>query len=639
MLTKHARPVYLPHIDGIRAIAVLAVILFHAFPTLFPAGFIGVDIFFVISGYLITKITLDDINRHTFSITQFYARRVKRIFPALCVVLTCSLAWGYFKLTPAEFEQLGKHVAGGSAFVDNIILYKESGYFDASALTKPLLHLWSLGVEEQFYILWPLLAIILHRSPKYFLPCLSILFAVSLLANIVTFSGKESSGLFYLPFYRGWELLSGSALAVLQRRKFLTANPYIHLATPWLGTALLLIALATISQSKPYPGWLALLPVSSAFLLILDESNQWFKTKFLSNKLMIWIGKISYPLYLWHWPIFTFAYLQHDTQPLSYKVITSLIFLSVLLAHLTYRFIESPIRAHGSTHHVVILLSFSMLIIFMFGILIKSTDGLPQRFPDQVKDIATFEFNYNDYRRGVCFLNEDQYFRDTPISTCLTGNQENRKTVWLWGDSHAASLYPGLKDQLETRPRWATLSQFTSSGCPPFLKTVKTWRVNCQENNEFVMQMIRQHHPDTVILSGYWLTYGETESIENLKATIHFLKENNVRHIIIFGPFPNWKLSVPKVILTSWTRTGEVTNYSNKYMDMKPLKFNKTMQELATLNDVTFISVTDHLCERNECRLLLTQDGHEYPVQWDKSHLGSEASRWLVGQIASDLNK
>jgi peptidoglycan/LPS O-acetylase OafA/YrhL len=638
MPTPDVKPVYLPHIDGIRAIAVLAVVLFHAFPTLFPAGFIGVDIFFVISGYLITKITLTDIHQHTFSIQQFYARRVKRIFPALSCVLLFSLAWGYFKLTPAEFEQLGKHVAGGSAFVDNILLYKESGYFDTSALTKPLLHLWSLGVEEQFYILWPLLAVLLHKAPRLFLPSLGIMCVASFLANI-TFSVGDPGGLFYLPFYRGWELLSGSALAVFQRQQGRTSSPYIQLATPWLGVFLLLISLATINQSSPYPGWLTLLPVCAAALLISDESNQWFKTKLLSNKLMIWIGKISYPLYLWHWPIFTFAYLQHDTQTLSFNVITSLIFLSVLLAHCTYRLIESPIRAHLSPRHVVITLSITMFIIFMFGIFIKSTNGVPQRFPHKVKDIATFEFNYSDYRRGLCFLDEDQYFRDMPSSTCLSANQATKESVWLWGDSHAASLYPGLKEQLETKSNWATLSQFTSSGCPPFLETVKSWRGNCQKNNEFVMQMIRQHHPDTVILSGYWLTYGEKESLESLKATIHFLQENNVGHIIIVGPFPNWRLSVPKVILTIWTRTGEVMDYSNKYMDMRPLELNKAMQALGALKDVTFISATERLCEQNQCRLLLTQNGHEYPVQWDKTHLSTEASRWLADQIASDLIK
>ena len=214
-LSAHHSIQYQANIDGLRGIAILSVLLFHAFPNALPGGFVGVDIFFVISGYLISRIIFTELTNRTFSFGAFYARRVRRIFPALILVLSTCLIYGWFKLIPTEFEHLGKHIASAAAFISNIQLFREAGYFDTAATAKPLLNLWSLAVEEQFYLLWPLVAVFLFKKQKYALwAILAVLFA-SFSLNIYTLQ-HNASAVFYLPIYRFWELLLGALLALAQ---------------------------------------------------------------------------------------------------------------------------------------------------------------------------------------------------------------------------------------------------------------------------------------------------------------------------------------------------------------------------------------------------------------------------------------
>ena len=301
-----AHPKYRPDIDGLRAIAVLSVLGFHAYGV--TGGFSGVDIFFVISGFLISTIIFENLQNETFQFNEFYQRRIRRIFPSLLLVLIICLILGWIILFADEYQELGKHTLGGAGFVSNLILWGESGYFDVAAEKKPLLHLWSLGIEEQFYILWPFIAYLLWKFRQHFLKAIAILIAMSFCINVLLIQ-FNSVATFYLPLTRFWELLVGSAVAdvMLNRRQYV---PFIEKhanGLSMLGLVLLIVSIAFLKKSMAFPGWWALMPVLGSALLIMAGPNSWVARKILSNHILVWFGLISFPLYLWHWPLLTFV--------------------------------------------------------------------------------------------------------------------------------------------------------------------------------------------------------------------------------------------------------------------------------------------------------------------------------------------
>ena len=290
-------PAYRSDIDGLRAIAILSVIGFHAFPDWVRGGFIGVDIFFVISGFLISTIILDSLKRYSFSFVEFYSRRVKRIFPALILVLLASFACGWFALLPDEYEQLGKHIAAGGGFVANFAIWNESGYFDNAADTKPLLHLWSLGIEEQFYIIWPLLLWATWKCRFNLLLTTVLVATISFALNIGT-SNSDVVAAFYAPHTRFWELLIGAHLAYL--RVFHQSIPRAPKTgdgnlRSFVGAALLAVAMSLITKERAFPGWWALLPTVGTALMISAGSQAWLNRAVLSNRVLVWFGLSSYP--------------------------------------------------------------------------------------------------------------------------------------------------------------------------------------------------------------------------------------------------------------------------------------------------------------------------------------------------------
>ena len=380
-------PTYRSDIDGLRALAVLSVVLFHAFPEILPGGFTGVDVFFVISGFLISTILYSNLEAGRFSILDFYGRRIRRIFPALILVLASCYALGWFVLLPDEFAQLGKHMAGGAGFVQNFILWGESGYFDNSAETKPLLHLWSLGIEEQFYIVWPILLWLGYRLRLNLLSITVLIAIISFALNIRGINvTKDLTATFYSPQTRFWELLIGGTAAYLTlypnikfKHRISRVLKSVHsawIAIVWdsqkqiekqvlasaftatearlkyfsganlcsiAGLLLLILGMILINKHRAFPGWWALMPTIGAVLLIIAGPLAVINRTLLSNKLMVALGLISYPLYLWHWAILSFLRIMQGEVPLWwYRVLAVL--LAVGLSILTYKFIEKPIR-------------------------------------------------------------------------------------------------------------------------------------------------------------------------------------------------------------------------------------------------------------------------------------------------------
>lgn len=420
---------YRPDIDGLRAVAVGCVLIFHAFPNALPAGFVGVDIFFVISGYLITGLILRDLDAGRFSLRQFYSRRVRRIFPALCLVMSVSLGYGWIVLTSVEYEQLGRHVASGAAFLANFMFWREAGYFDNAADTKPMLHLWSLSIEEQFYALWPLLILLCWRRRLNLLVLCGVLTAGSI-GYSVWLAGRDLVADFYSPLSRFWELLLGAVVAYLARAGLLEARFFTHWAAT-LGLMLLLASLVFIHQGLPFPGYWAILPTLGAALVLAASMRSHINSGILASKPMVWLGLISYPLYLWHWPLLSMGRIVESQTPGALTRMTLLV-LSVGLAWMTYRYVERPIRFGKRSKHVVPLLCLWMVLLLLAGHNINRQHGFQFRHHNLLNaDPATM----------VVGTDKESLKRE-----CLLRPAQQAGLDWCWSDGRKAPSYIVLGD-------------------------------------------------------------------------------------------------------------------------------------------------------------------------------------------------
>ena len=449
-------PAYRRDIDGLRALAVVAVVLYHAFPARLPGGFAGVDIFFVISGFLIGSILIAGIQQGSFQFGEFYARRVRRIFPALILVMGSCLVFGWFALFPDEYRLLGKHVMAGAGFLSNFFLWQEVGYFDTAAETKPLLHLWSLGIEEQFYIFWPVLMVLAWRGGVSLLKLALGLLALSLLVNVAGVH-RFPSATFYSPASRVWEMLFGTVLAYLSvnriglfvgmRRHGVDGESRFDLAgarnvASAVGLAMLLGTIALLRADRHFPGWWALLPTLGATLLIAAGPQAWCNRVLLSNRLMVWFGLISYPLYLWHWPLLSFARIVESGQP-SAAIRGGAVVVAVVLAWLTYRLLEKPLRRGGGSRRATVALVVAMLLLAAAAGWVYRHDGLPRRAAVvdsamQQKDLIIVEDVAN---AKAC---KERYGFASLYEYCLLDDVRKDPTVVLIGDSHAYHIVAGL---------------------------------------------------------------------------------------------------------------------------------------------------------------------------------------------------
>lgn len=386
---------YRPEIDGLRALAVVFVILVHAFPGRLRNGYIGVDIFFVLSGFLITGILLNELRGGSFSLQNFYVRRVNRIFPALVAVLITCLILGWLSLYADEYKLLGRSIAAGAGFAANINFYAEAGYWDISSALKPLLHLWSLGVEEQFYLLWPVLLWAAWTRRWGVAWVLTVVFSASLAWNLWSV-GRDQAGAFYLPLSRFWELLAGAAVAyvgvrLLDRnlkpslparswREYSASGAVLRNISAFLGLTLIAVALVTPYPPEEFPGWRAIVPVLGTVLIIAAGSEAWLNSNVLANRWLVYVGLISYPLYMWHWPLLTFARI-HDNGKLSSSARNIALLFTVILAAATYHLVERPIRFRPQNRRFKAALLASLLAgCGILGYVIFALDGVQARY-------------------------------------------------------------------------------------------------------------------------------------------------------------------------------------------------------------------------------------------------------------------
>jgi peptidoglycan/LPS O-acetylase OafA/YrhL len=495
-ISESAHPTYRPDIDGLRAVAVLSVVGFHAFPEWVRGGFVGVDVFFVISGFLISSILFNDLHQGRFTFISFFARRIRRIFPALIIVLVATFAFGWFALIPSEYKQLGQHIFGGSAFIANILFWRESGYFDVSAELKPLLHLWSLGIEEQFYILWPLTLFIAHKRRANLL---SLVFSIALISFALNIAHVYNDGVatFYSPHTRFWELLLGGALACLMRHKNPTADTplarrrfmftgrlSIEDAKSIGGFLLIVVAIFLLDKEKAFPGWYGLLPTLGALLIISAGPDARLNRTVLAHRALVFIGLISYPLYLWHWPLLSFArIIASDTPPPEVRM--ALVLASLLLAVLTYRFIERPIRT-SRRMDVAVVLSLLLVIVATVGYNAYRRDGLPFRMKHLVTTLSDLS-SFGSYRTAYTKCAAPGM---SEFSWCMS-SKPGPIDYALWGDSHADHLFPGIAES-DKAHNWLLIGQ---SSCPP-LANMRVYKIGerdiCHERNKAALDFILQ---------------------------------------------------------------------------------------------------------------------------------------------------
>ena len=650
------RSAYSPEIDGLRAIAVLPVVLYHAAIAGFGGGFVGVDVFFVISGYLITGIIVGEIARGQFSIARFYERRIRRIFPALFFVMVCSIVTAAFFFVPRDLTRFGESVAAATVFVSNLLFWRETGYFAAAAGQQPLLHTWSLAIEEQFYIAFPLLLLAIARFGRGRYASWLVGVAILSFALSVYAVYADAATAFYLAPTRAWELLLGSLLAcdvISPAGGVRTRN-----ALAAIGLVLIAFSVTTFTVETPFPGVAALWPTLGTALVIYSvRSGASHVTGMLAAKPLVYIGLMSYSLYLWHWPLIVFTRYWSIVE-LGSSAIVLILVASLMLSVFTWKFIETPFRSKRllvRRESLFFAAAAAMVMLCATGIVIHVQRGMiPGVDPDiQLRQESEWDNEWS--RWGEC---EN---RASTIASggapCHIGAADKPATFLLWGDSHARSVTTAVD---RSAAKFSVAGLVTAkSACPPLLGIERKNRAVCGEFNEHVLDYIRDH-PElrTVILSGRWAlaahgTYYRAESSRpdragvqlvdvyagyaegradslfrlGLSRTIAALAALH-RNVVLVSPIPEVGYDVPSAVVVA-TRTRRDVNALIAPTVAEYTRRNQTVFdsfESLERPGVQVVNPAGRICDTSRC--LVEVDGH--PLYRDEHHLSTDGARYIA---------
>jgi peptidoglycan/LPS O-acetylase OafA/YrhL len=620
---------YQPSIDGLRALAILLVVVFHAFPSAISGGYIGVDVFFIISGYLITSIILKNTSNLEFSFADFYSKRIRRIFPSLLIVLISCYALGWFVMLPGEYAELGKHIAAGAGFISNWMYWSESGYFDYSAELKPLLNLWSLGVEEQFYIIWPLMLVAAVKVNLNLRVVIWLFTLASFLLNVILIS-KYPVATFFLPFTRFWEIGLGGCLAVASFSNSYRLKPslfWINLLSV-LGLSAVIFPAFLLNSESVFPGWLAMIPVLGSALLIATGSQSWIGTHLLANRVMIYLGLISYPLYLWHWPIFSFAIIITG-RALESVEIGVLLLLSIALAIATYELVEKKVRYKG--RKTVFLLIFLMLLICFQAWNTFKRGGLDFRLSKNIQIEESLKADFIKWEdKGMLPVgNCSPGFIYPNYHVCLKSDQHTEPTIIVIGDSHAFSAYWGIESSYK---KTDTIELIGQGGCLPFLNAGRFGAFSTCENNinSNINWISKSASVKTIIF------VHRARNLENPKDHAFFEKSardtfdlliKNGKNIVYFYPVPELQID-PRLCIGSLPMAR--ANITDKCtFDLKQARESQSQYKLLmdkVLEDYPMIKRFDpssFLCDESGiCHAVVNGK----PMFMDANHLSASGS-------------
>ncbi len=583
---------YRSDVDGLRAVAVLPVLIYHLIPSWAPGGFTGVDIFFVISGFVIAGSIRDDLDGGRFSVKYFYFKRIKRILPALLATVVATTVASLIILLPGDLVRYGASLAATAAFVSNIFFWQTSGYFEAAAQTQPLLHTWSLAVEEQYYLIAPVAFSWISRwgGRRWLLflgPILLLSFAVSVAAVFV----GPTAGYFLLPS-RLWELLMGALLALSGGRR--TMPRWLREAMALLGFALIGWGIAVLREGDAFPGWNALYPCLGAALIIRAGASPGAALAPLVNRILsagpiVWIGRISYSMYLVHWPIAAlhkYVTLREPTLAEAGVMLAA----CLALAWVSWRFIEQPFRRIGRDRLPLVLSAqvLSICVGVAAGFAIIAARGLPSRFPGFVERRIP---GVEQWGGAACFNEKPTQIGAWSLPACTRIHGHNGR-ILVWGDSFAAQYMPGI---LLDRSRIdADVIQYTFAGCPPILAYYSYARVGCAPFNRRALDIVRQDKIDTVVLAARW-TDTPRQDIDKLGQTIGALRQLGVR-VFVIGQSPMFVADVQHIdFLSGLAGDPGVVEW--------PVAFDtKLNDELAARSaGATFINPISYLCSGSHC--------------------------------------
>jgi peptidoglycan/LPS O-acetylase OafA/YrhL len=616
---------YRSDIDGLRSIAILPVVAYHAGITAVPGGFVGVDVFFVISGYLICRLINDEIRNGSFSIAGFYKRRVMRLFPALFAMLLATSVLAYIYLLPIELKEFSDSMIAAVTYVSNIFFSLTTGYFDAPAETKPLLHTWSLSVEEQFYIVTPLFMLACYRfCPKRLNALIAAGALLSFAAACLAYTRNPTFAFFLTPF-RAWELLLGALLGI---RFFPVATSSdLKSIIGGAGLALVLFAIFKFSADTPLPLVTAVACVGTALIIHSSENGVSIVGRLLSWRPAVFIGLISYSLYLWHWPIIVFQRsdgILFEQATLTAKL--GLIAISIGVAYLSWKFIETPFRIRNKTVSVRLALGgavASMAVVGALGAAALALDGAPFRFPQPVVAIGSY-LGYDPavaFREGHCYLGANRQSLDA--KTCLT-EDDGKPNYLLVGDSHAAQLWLGLSSVLPS----VNLMQATMTMCRPVRSDITALDTRkCPRLMDFIFDDYLAHHKvDKVLLAAAW----KPEDLPKLAATLDYLNEHEIP-TAVFGPIVEYDYALPR-LLADAIRYHDPSLVDRERSAAVPA-LDRRMRMLVTGKGVTYISTYDAMCKSGTCAKLVTGN---IPFQFDAGHLTAEGSIALAEKLRAD---
>jgi peptidoglycan/LPS O-acetylase OafA/YrhL len=617
-----------PHIDGLRAISVVSVLLYHANILQFSGGFVGVDVFFVISGFLISTIIYGDIALYgRLRVVSFYERRARRILPVFIVVTAATITAGGFLLLPGQFTELSQSAIYAVGFAANIFFYASSNYFSQNGSIQPLLHYWSLGVEEQFYLTFPFFVLVCSRlGPR--LVGAGIIAVAALSLVLAEYSVlRDPPAAFYLPLPRAWELMAGCILALPdfpfpQRRRACEALAAI-------GLGLITVAVFFYDSQTTFPGLSTLAPVlGAAFILCGCHRCATLTGALLSVRALRLVGLWSYSIYMVHWPLFAFTRLYSPHPRLLFNVI--IVVLSIGVGAFSYRFIETPFRsARGipCSRGVLGVAGLTALASLVgVSLLVVLTGGFLSRFPPKVRDVLAYS-NYlatvrPAWRYTQCFLRDAQTWDGLDQAACL---HPAHPSALLWGDSHAGDLYPALFELF--RRHGVQLSQANAAGCAPILAYIVGAHPNCHEFNERVFDWINQNRPDKVILSALWPL--DRTSIELLEQTIARMNDFGI-FVVLIGETPVYANPVPDILATRLIR-GE-TDVRAESQDTGGDANSDFFLGKRFLDrpNVIYLSPWQTLCEGSECPLA-GDDG--MPLLMDKDHFTERGAQLLIHRL------
>ncbi len=611
---------YRRDIDGLRAVAVGSVVLFHAGLSTFGGGYVGVDVFFVISGYLITSIVADDIRHKRFSILTFYERRVRRIFPALFVMLFATTIAAAVLLLPRDFKEYAESMVSSTVFVSNIYFWRISDYFAGPSHLKPLLHTWSLSVEEQFYIFFPPLLFILDRrfGGRYLL-WLVPLALLSFLLSVVSTGWKPTAAFFLTPT-RVWELLIGSLLAL----GAVPALPSYRLreAVAAIGLALIAWAVVMFNDQTAFPGAAALAPcLGAACIIHAGNAGSTIVGRVLGLRPVVFLGLISYSLYLWHWPFLSLV-RYWAAEPLSPGLTFAALVLALLASVLSWRFVELPFRDRRVTATRAPLFQaagIAMAIALLIGAFGHFANGWPSRFPSYQSVVVP---GRELLREGTCFLRAEQAPTSyAGIRSCGIDVVDGQRKVLIWGDSFAAHLIPGLMP-----PANAGLSvfQYTASGCPPIVGRSFANRPLCTAFNDRAVEIIGELKPHVVVLAARWeLYFGATSDASQLAATIRRIQSLGTA-VLLVGQGPSFDFDNPNDFVF---RTGR--------MEARPHAVNALNSRLSQLGAATFIDPMSIFCAGERCAL---KEGAS-DLFFDGGHFSKAGSQLIAKALVPQIQR